>query len=66
MNLELTPEQRAARAEFRAFVAAEIAPHAGRWDREAATPAALIDELREPRLSRLQRAGRSGAASAAT
>ncbi len=47
MNLELTPEQRAARAEFRAFVAAEIAPHADRWDREAATPAALIDRLRE-------------------
>ncbi len=47
MNLELSPEQRAARAEFRAFVAAEIAPHADRWDREAATPAALIDRLRE-------------------
>ena len=47
MNLELSPEQRAARAEFRAFVAAEIAPHADRWDREAATPAALIDQLRE-------------------
>ena len=47
MNLELSPEQRAARAEFRAFVAAEIAPHADRWDREAATPAALIGQLRE-------------------
>ncbi len=47
MNLELTREQRAARDEFRAFVAAEIAPHADRWDREAATPAALIDRLRE-------------------
>jgi glutaryl-CoA dehydrogenase (non-decarboxylating) len=47
LNLELTREQRAARAEFRAFVAAEIAPHADRWDREAATPAALIDRLRE-------------------
>ncbi|HTG36589.1 MAG TPA: acyl-CoA dehydrogenase family protein [Thermoanaerobaculia bacterium] len=47
MNLELSPEQRAARAEFRAFAAAEIAPHADRWDREAATPAALIDQLRE-------------------
>ena len=47
MNLELTPEQRAARDEFRAFVAAEIAPHAGRWDREAATPSSLIDKLRE-------------------
>jgi glutaryl-CoA dehydrogenase (non-decarboxylating) len=47
LNLELSSEQRAARAEFRAFVAAEIAPHADRWDREAATPAALIDQLRE-------------------
>jgi alkylation response protein AidB-like acyl-CoA dehydrogenase len=47
LNLELSPEQRAARAEFRAFAAAEIAPHADRWDREAATPAALIDQLRE-------------------
>jgi glutaryl-CoA dehydrogenase (non-decarboxylating) len=47
LNLELSPEQRAARVEFRAFVAAEIAPHADRWDREAATPAALIDQLRE-------------------
>lgn len=49
MNLELTAAQRAARDEFRAFVAAEIAPHADRWDREAATPAALIDQLREHR-----------------
>jgi glutaryl-CoA dehydrogenase (non-decarboxylating) len=47
LNLELKAEQRAARAEFRAFVAAGIAPHADRWDREAATPAALIDQLRE-------------------
>jgi len=34
MKLELTAEQRAVRDEVRAFVAAEIAPHAGRWDRE--------------------------------
>ena len=46
MNLELTADQRAARAEFRAFVAAEIAPCADRWDREEAIPAALVDELR--------------------
>ena len=46
MNLELTAEQRAARAEFRAFAASEIAPHADRWDREEAIPAALVDELR--------------------
>ena len=50
MNLELTAEQRAARAEFRAFVASEIAPHADRWDREEAIPAALVDELRRRRL----------------
>lgn len=47
MNLELDAGQRAAREEFRAFVAAEIAPHAGRWDREGSIPAALIDRLRE-------------------
>jgi len=50
LNLELTAEQRAARAEFRAFVASEIAPHADRWDREEAIPAALVDELRRRRL----------------
>ena len=47
MKLELTPEQRAARAEFRAFVAAEIVPHAGRWDREEAIPMELVGMLRE-------------------
>jgi len=47
LQLELTPEQRAARADFRAFVAAEIVPHADRWDREQAVPMALVDKLRE-------------------
>ena len=47
MNLELTAEQRRARDEFRAFVAAEIAPHAGRWDREEALPPALVRRLAE-------------------
>src|SRR5262249_46927168 len=47
LRLELTPEQRAAREEFRAFVAAEIAPHAGGWDRAAAIPMELVDRLRE-------------------
>ena len=47
MQLELTPEQRAARAAARAFTAEEITPHAGRWDREEAVPGALIDKLRE-------------------
>lgn len=49
MKLELTPEQRAARAEFRAFAAAEIVPHADRWDREEAIPMEMIDRLRERR-----------------
>ena len=47
MNLELTGAQRAVREEVRAFVAAEIAPHAGRWDREEAIPGDLITKLRE-------------------
>jgi glutaryl-CoA dehydrogenase (non-decarboxylating) len=47
LNLELEPGQRAARAEFRAFVEAGIAPHADRWDREAAIPLELIAQLRE-------------------
>jgi len=47
MNLELTGAQRAVRDEVRAFVAAEIAPHAGRWDREEAIPGDLIAKLRE-------------------
>jgi len=47
MKLELTGAQRAVRDEVRAFVAAEIAPHAGRWDREEAIPGDLITKLRE-------------------
>ncbi len=47
MNLELTAEQRAARDEFRAFAAAEIAPHAGAWDRASAVPPSLLDALRQ-------------------
>ncbi|MDP9121406.1 MAG: acyl-CoA dehydrogenase family protein [Acidobacteriota bacterium] len=49
MKLELTADQRQRRAEFRAFVTAEIAPHADRWDREEAIPWSLIGELRERR-----------------
>lgn len=47
MKLELTGEQRAARAEFRAFVAAEIVPSADSWDRAERVPLDLIDKLRE-------------------
>jgi len=49
VKLELTAAQRAARDEFRAFAAAEILPHADRWDREAALPRTVIDALRERR-----------------
>jgi glutaryl-CoA dehydrogenase (non-decarboxylating) len=47
MKIELTPEQRALRAEVRAFVEQEIAPHAGRWDREEAIPREIVDKLVE-------------------
>ncbi|MEA2563399.1 MAG: hypothetical protein QOH06_4903 [Acidobacteriota bacterium] len=47
MRIELTPEQRALRSEVRAFVQQEIAPHAGRWDREEATPREIVDKLVE-------------------
>ncbi|HEX5759078.1 MAG TPA: acyl-CoA dehydrogenase family protein [Thermoanaerobaculia bacterium] len=46
MRLELTAEQRQARAEFRGFAAAEIAPHADAWDRAEAIPRELVDRLR--------------------
>ncbi len=45
MQLELTAGQRAARGEFRGFVAAEILPHADRWDREAAISRQVIEAL---------------------
>lgn len=47
MKLELTAEQRAARAEFRAFVAEEVAPHAGQWDRDEALPPSIVRRLAE-------------------
>ncbi len=47
MKLELTPEQRALRAEVREFVSREIAPHAAQWDREEAIPREIIDKLAE-------------------
>lgn len=46
MKLELTSEQRAARAQFRAFVDEEIVPHADRWDREESIDLGLVDKLR--------------------
>jgi glutaryl-CoA dehydrogenase (non-decarboxylating) len=47
MKLELTEEQRQARAAYRSFVAAEIAPHAGSWDRAEALPPAIVRRLAE-------------------
>lgn len=47
MKVELTPEQRALRAEARAFVEREIAPHAGQWDRDEAIPREIVDKLVE-------------------
>jgi glutaryl-CoA dehydrogenase (non-decarboxylating) len=47
VKLELTSEQRAARAEFRAFTAQEISPHADQWDRDEAIPPELVARLRE-------------------
>jgi len=47
MKLELTAEQRAARAEFRDFVAREITPFAAQWDREEAISLEVIGKLRE-------------------
>jgi glutaryl-CoA dehydrogenase (non-decarboxylating) len=45
VKIELSPEQRAARAEFRAFATAEVAPHADRFDREEAIPGELVRQL---------------------
>jgi len=45
MKLTLTPQQKAAHAEFRAFVDEQIAPHADRLDRDERTPPEMIREL---------------------
>ncbi|MFL6203598.1 MAG: acyl-CoA dehydrogenase family protein [Thermoanaerobaculia bacterium] len=47
MRIELTPEQRALRAEVRAFTEREISPYAGQWDRDEAIPRAIVDKLVE-------------------
>ena len=49
MQLELTAGQRTARDEFRRFVAAEILPHADRWDREGAISPQVIEALQAAR-----------------
>ncbi|MEP7011053.1 MAG: acyl-CoA dehydrogenase family protein [Acidobacteriota bacterium] len=45
MNLDLTPEQRAARERFRAFANERIVPFADAWDRQEAIPRELIAAL---------------------
>ncbi|MDY7095346.1 MAG: acyl-CoA dehydrogenase family protein [Acidobacteriota bacterium] len=47
MHVELSDAQRQARREFRAFVDAEIVPHAAAWDRAGRVPMEFIDRLRE-------------------
>ncbi|HEX5724527.1 MAG TPA: acyl-CoA dehydrogenase family protein, partial [Longimicrobiaceae bacterium] len=44
-RLELGPAQERARAAFAAFAGREVAPHAGAWDRAAATPREVIGRL---------------------
>ncbi|GIU95330.1 MAG: acyl-CoA dehydrogenase [Gaiellaceae bacterium] len=47
MDLELTPEQRAIQTLAREVAEAEIAPHAGAWDREHRFPDELYPKLAE-------------------
>ncbi|MEH2382486.1 MAG: acyl-CoA dehydrogenase family protein [Nostoc sp.] len=45
MKLELSVQQKNAKAEFRAFVNQEICPDAGEWDRKEFTPPELINKI---------------------
>lgn len=45
MQIELTPEQKKAKSEFRNFVNTEIAPYADNFDREEYTPTGIIQNL---------------------
>ncbi|MHC5747093.1 MAG: acyl-CoA dehydrogenase family protein [Nostoc sp.] len=45
MKLELSTQQKNAKAEFRAFVNQEICPNAGEWDRKEFTPRELINKI---------------------
>lgn len=47
MKIELTPEQRALRAEAREFADRELVPRAGEFDRAEAIPRDVIDKLNE-------------------
>lgn len=45
LRMELGPAQAAARAAFAEYVGREVAPHAGAWDRAAATPREAVEAL---------------------
>ena len=45
MDFSLSPEQKAARDEFRAFVAAQVIPFAAAWDRAERIPRDVIADL---------------------
>ncbi|MBD2606570.1 acyl-CoA dehydrogenase family protein [Scytonema hofmannii FACHB-248] len=45
MKLELSAQQKNAKAEFRAFVNQEIYPNAGEWDKKEFTPPELIKKI---------------------
>ena len=45
MRIELTEEQAAVRRTIRDFAAAEIRPHAARWDREGSFPKEIVPKL---------------------
>lgn len=45
LRMELSAAQETARAGFQAFVDAHVAPHAGAWDRAAATPRDVVERL---------------------
>ncbi len=45
MKIELTPQQKEARAAFRAFAEGEILPHADQFDRQECLPAELIGRM---------------------
>lgn len=47
LSLELSDAQREARGTFRRFVQEEIAPHAGRWDRQGEIPRELVEALKD-------------------
>lgn len=47
MDLELTPDQKELRTEFRHFVGEELLPHANDYDKQGFIPRSLIDKLGE-------------------